>query len=639
MTTVGDKRVNDWNRLARGMPSVALVKDPETRRALEALYQDRKYVNIKIRDIHKPGPEDKLTDVTKNTAGKNKDPRWPEAVMISATWDEATSATIVGKVNPKGSSTDYYFQYMHVAYDIATDTYPDPDFSSPEVTTTKSAGDGSIAVSKSELLSDVVLVSRYYVQLVATNANGTAYSNIISFDTCNVPDFTLDEASLVTQSTATLNGTVNPNGIATTYHFAYGTTPDCTSSTTDVDAGSGTTAVTATAALTGLMYNTKYYFKIVAVNACGINDDCAFGQSETKRFTTLDTNVPRVTNNGASHVSDVSAHISGTIMDRNAKIASWNFPVGQNHGLVTYGKNIAVDTMVAPFVTNPSGQTDGLGTIIPISFDIGDLMPDTQYWCQLIGTIDPGGTPNPKTTAFSDIWGFTTVIAELTLTGSLGYSGFVTGDTRTEVKIATVENSGTAASTLNWTATLTLDAGISGKIVADVASGALHGGESTPVSLTLTQSGVAAGTYTGTLSVSGLYVETKTLPITLTVYPVYTGQVYFVQVLKWDGVTQSNNVWALNYYATGAGYIPQWPQGNFFRVGKSTLPESDDQPALGTWGGRYGDTAGWQVYGDTDIARFATGFDEFGCPTGSKIYHLLGHPNKITYEISWYKEP
>ena len=59
-------------------------------------------------------------------------------------------------------------------------------------------------------------------------------------------------ASNIGDTTATLNGTVNPSGSETTYHFEYGLTTSYGSTTTITSAGSGFTAVPVSAALTGL---------------------------------------------------------------------------------------------------------------------------------------------------------------------------------------------------------------------------------------------------------------------------------------------------------------------------------------------------------------------------------------------------
>src|SRR5438874_6409012 len=63
------------------------------------------------------------------------------------------------------------------------------------------------------------------------------------------PSATTGAATSVTQSGATLTGTVDPQGMATTYRFEYGTSSSYGLQTGEVDAGSGTGAVDASATL------------------------------------------------------------------------------------------------------------------------------------------------------------------------------------------------------------------------------------------------------------------------------------------------------------------------------------------------------------------------------------------------------
>ena len=70
-------------------------------------------------------------------------------------------------------------------------------------------------------------------------------------------------------SAATVGGTVNPKGTATTWTVEYGPTTDYGSTTSPVDAGSGTTDVPVSAELSGLTPATEYHFRIVATNAGG----------------------------------------------------------------------------------------------------------------------------------------------------------------------------------------------------------------------------------------------------------------------------------------------------------------------------------------------------------------------------------
>jgi hypothetical protein len=93
------------------------------------------------------------------------------------------------------------------------------------------------------------------------------------------PTVSIGGATNVTSSSATLNGTVNPNGSSTTYYFEWGTT-SLNNSTTITSAGSGTRAVAVHFNLTGLSASTTYEYALVASSSRGS------ATSATDSFTT-----------------------------------------------------------------------------------------------------------------------------------------------------------------------------------------------------------------------------------------------------------------------------------------------------------------------------------------------------------------
>ncbi len=76
-------------------------------------------------------------------------------------------------------------------------------------------------------------------------------------------------AGSLTPQSASVVGTVNANGLRTRYFFDYGTTKKYGSRTARQNAGSGATAVAATAGVSGLRSNTTYHYRLVATNAKG----------------------------------------------------------------------------------------------------------------------------------------------------------------------------------------------------------------------------------------------------------------------------------------------------------------------------------------------------------------------------------
>lgn len=131
----------------------------------------------------------------------------------------------------------------------------------------------------------------YEFRLVAGNLAGTSYGRYETFTTPpgHPPAVVTEEASAITQTSATLNATVNPNGeeIEACY-FKWGTTTSYTEATECPSflELSGTTDVTAiSAAITeGLRADTTYHFRIVASSPSGTSygEDQAFTTDATE---------------------------------------------------------------------------------------------------------------------------------------------------------------------------------------------------------------------------------------------------------------------------------------------------------------------------------------------------------------------
>ncbi|MCD4761061.1 T9SS type A sorting domain-containing protein, partial [bacterium] len=135
-------------------------------------------------------------------------------------------------------------------------------------------------------------------------SGGSRKTKIASFKFGNSPTVTTLPATSITSSSATLNGTVNSNGLATDYHFEWGTTLSYGNSTPVVAAGSGTSAVPVNASISSLTGGTLYHFRLVAVNA----DGTSYGKDET--FT---PGAATVTTTAASAITMNTASSGGTV--------------------------------------------------------------------------------------------------------------------------------------------------------------------------------------------------------------------------------------------------------------------------------------------------------------------------------------
>jgi len=134
-------------------------------------------------------------------------------------------------------------------------------------------------------------------------------------------------SSGVTQSGATLPGTVNPQVQATTYTFDYGLTASYGLRTAVQQAGSGTADVPASATLANLQPGATYHYRVVATSVAGTT----LGADQT--FTTLggsgapSSQPPSATTGAASAVSASGATLSGRV-DPNGQPTTYAFEYG-----------------------------------------------------------------------------------------------------------------------------------------------------------------------------------------------------------------------------------------------------------------------------------------------------------------------
>jgi hypothetical protein len=96
------------------------------------------------------------------------------------------------------------------------------------------------------------------------------------------PATTTGSASGISESSATLTGTVNPNGQSTTYYFQYGPTTSYGTQTSPAGVGSGSTPVSVHTEIFGLSPNTTYHYQLVAKSSAGTT----YGADQTLTTTT-----------------------------------------------------------------------------------------------------------------------------------------------------------------------------------------------------------------------------------------------------------------------------------------------------------------------------------------------------------------
>jgi hypothetical protein len=143
----------------------------------------------------------------------------PTVSTYSATSISQNSAILNGSVDPNNSPTNVWFAYgttQSLGYTIGY----------------QSVGSGNSFVNVSYSLPNLQPNTTYYYQVVAQNSYGTTYGSILSFTTQqqqippsgSAPTVSTYSATSISQNSAILNGSVDPNNSPTNVWFAYGTT-------------------------------------------------------------------------------------------------------------------------------------------------------------------------------------------------------------------------------------------------------------------------------------------------------------------------------------------------------------------------------------------------------------------------------
>ncbi len=183
-----------------------------------------------------------------------------------------TTATLVAKVGPEHSATQVHFQYGK------TEAYGQ---STPEEAAGSGLGDTVVGQRIEGLEAGVT----YHFRVVAVNEQGMVeYGPDGVFTTStgvgDAPVASTGPANGVTQTSATLSGTVDPEGYATSYVFEVGTSTGYGTDISGTLPGAGAEPQGVTLALENLAPDTTYHYRLSATNANGTGE----GQDET--FTT-----------------------------------------------------------------------------------------------------------------------------------------------------------------------------------------------------------------------------------------------------------------------------------------------------------------------------------------------------------------
>ena len=183
------------------------------------------------------------------------------------------------------------------------------------------------------------------------------------------PTATTRPASPVGMNTATVRGTVDPNGQPTSYRFEYGTTADYGLQTADDSAGIGDEPVAVQAALAGLSDDTVYHFRVIAWPD---TDPTAIVVGADRTFQTI--TLPGVSTNSPRALRPDGVTLDGKA-DPNRSPTKVRFEWGLT---MSYG--------------NDTPETDiGRGTsAVEVMAVLNGLAPNTTYHYRMVATNSAG---------------------------------------------------------------------------------------------------------------------------------------------------------------------------------------------------------------------------------------------------------
>ena len=287
----------------------------------------------------------------------------PTLTLTNASALTVSSALLNAQINPNGAATAYYFQYGLTA-------------SYGSVTATNLLTATNVFVVAGVAITNLPPATTYHYCVVASNSVGLITGVDQTFATASVlPSITTPTASAVTAVSALLSAQINPNNLAATWYFQYGTN-------TSYGRATVTNALTATnvfvftnVTVTNLQPATTYHYRLVAVNSVGTTN----GPDQT--FITTG-GLPLLTVQPVSAITASSARLNAQI-NPNSLATTCYFQYGAT---ASYGSNTVATLLTA--------------TNIPVATNaaISGLQMFTLYHYRVVASNSVGTTNGPDQT-------------------------------------------------------------------------------------------------------------------------------------------------------------------------------------------------------------------------------------------------
>ncbi|MGP0103459.1 MAG: PKD domain-containing protein [Solirubrobacteraceae bacterium] len=315
----------------------------------------------------------------------------PKTVEVTATPSTVPGGTAASKITARALNADGEpISGQTVRFAVKPE---DGSFSSHSATT-NAEGDAETTLSFTSARTAAVEDT---VQACATTR--VCKSVTVQWEIQSTPIAATRAASEVTATGATLNGTLNPNGVTVTKCYfeygasaAYGQTASCGSYES-----SGSSPEAVSAKHLRLTPGTIYHFRLVAASAAGPGD------GEPQTFTTsegLTKPKPSVITGAPGESTSSSVSVSGSVNPNGAQVEECEFQYGTTK---EYGSQVKC------------GASPGAGTsAVPVSAGLTGLDPGQIYYYRLVAT-SAGGPGDGEQQSFK-----TPAAAPTVITGSYG---------------------------------------------------------------------------------------------------------------------------------------------------------------------------------------------------------------------------
>lgn len=324
-----------------------------------------------------PTPTQK-TPIEEEKVEKNADadttrptPKYSTPIVVTGSAYTASATTIIttGTVNPQGAFTSYWYEYGVTS-------------SLGSKTSSQNVGSGFVSIQAPIYIINLTKNTTYYFRLVAENQYGRVVGNAYSFKTTeapapigSVPTTKTSAASNVSRTTATMNGDVVPNKVATQYWFEYGKTANLGNTSFFASAGNGDDRVSVAVSLSELEPSTTYFYRLNAQNSFGTVNGSIVNFKTTVAVTTV---MPKVVSQNASSVDKTDATLHGTVNPGGLDTRYW----------FEYSTDSLLGSLLVKR-TDENTLSSGLG-LTSVKADIASLDSNKTYYFRLVARNNLG---------------------------------------------------------------------------------------------------------------------------------------------------------------------------------------------------------------------------------------------------------